>query len=240
MPTLRFPFPRLLAVLLPLLGAAPLPAVIVSYTLSGVTTTNFILAGALNTAMPEGSTWTAVVSWDTGASTMSSSGTQAQYRLSSMSFTLQGTGGTWTTGVNASDYAPSFTTNYQNGGAKDEIQFTSGWGPSNHTNATIYDYQPYSINLVLGDPTGTAIPSLTPAPTFLDLANWNTSTSHSYMKLYLNNDGNRWIMGSIQSISVTGATPVPEPSTCAVLAGAAALGLAAWRRRRARAAVRAS
>jgi len=221
---------RLPALLLALAAAAPLPAVIVSYTFTGVTTQNFIESGQLNTNVPVGSAWTAVVAWDTGAATMLSTGTQAQYRVSSMSFTLHGTGGDWTTGVTASESAPSFTTNYLNSGTKDQIQFTSGWGPSVHTNATLYEWQPYSINLVLTDNTGTAIPSLTPAPTFLDLSDWSTGTSNTYMKLYLNNNANRFILGSIQSIAVTGAA-VPEPSTGAALAGVAAFGLAGWRRR---------
>jgi hypothetical protein len=213
-----------LLVLAAALGTARLPAVIVSYAISGVTTVNFIEAGQLSTNMPVGSTWSAVVSWDTAASTLFSSGTQAQYMLTSLSLTLTGTGGSWTTSAVPGGSAPSFTMNY---GVRDEIQFTSGWGPAAHTNQTLYEWQPYSVNLVLGDPTNTAIPSLTPAPSSLDLANWSTNTGHSYLKLYLNNNGNRYILGSIQSIS-----PVPEPSTYALVTGAAVLGLGLWRRRR--------
>jgi len=205
-------------------GAVRLPAVIVSYTISGVTTVNFIEAGQLSANMPVGSTWSAVVSWDTAAPTLFSSGTQAQYLLVSLSLTLNGTGGSWTTSAVPGGSAPSFTNNY---GVRDEMQFTSGWGPAAHTNQTLYEWQPYSINLVLGDPTQTAIPSLTPAPSSLDLANWSTNTSHSYLKLYLNNTGNRYILGNIQSIS-----PIPEPQTYALVAGAAMLGVGLWRRRR--------
>ena len=213
-----------------LIATGALRAQTVSYTLTGVTTVNFIEAGQLMTNVPVGSAWTAVVSWNTGAATMSSSSTQAQYRLTSLSLTLHGNAGDWTTAAIDSEFAPSFTTNYELSGTKDVIQFTSGWGPSVHTNQTLYEWQPFSINLVLSDLTGTAIPALTPAPTFLDLTDWSTGTSNTYLKLYLNNDGNRYILGSIQSIAVTGSA-VPEPSTYATLAGLAALGLAAWRRR---------
>jgi len=232
MPTPRATFIRLAALLVVgILCTTRLSAVIVSYTLTGVTTFNLIEAGQLNTNVPVGSAWTAVVEWDTAASTLSSTETQAQYRLTSMSFTLHGNAGDWTTGVVAGDYAPGFTNNYTFSGTRDEMQFTSGWGPASHTNQTLYEWQPYSINLVLTDLTGTAIPSLTPAPTFLDLSDWSTGTSNTYMKLYLNNNANRYILGNIQSISVTGSA-IPEPSTYAALAGAAALGLALWRRRR--------
>ena len=187
----------------------------VTATFSGVTTTNFIDAGALNTNIPVGSAWTATVTWDAGAAPTSSTSTQASFRLTDMSLTLQGISEAWTTSVIASQYAPSFSTNYVSGGAQDEIQFTSGWGPSVHTNATLYEWAPYSINLVLTDPTGTAIPSLTPAPSSLRLADWSTNASDSYLKIYLNNDGNRYILGSIQSINGSGSsgTTPTTPST---------------------------
>jgi hypothetical protein len=204
-------------------------ATLISYTISGVTTLNFAEAGQLTANLPTGSAWTAVLEWDSATPTMSSISTQAQYRLSKFTLSLTGTGGaTWTTSAIPSDTAPSFTTNY---GARDEIQFTSGWGPSLHTNPTLYEWQTYSANVVLGDPTQTALASLTPVPTFLNLADWNTGTSYSYLKLYLNSSANRYILGRIDSITVTGAA-VPEPTTTAAILGAVALGCVWWRRRR--------
>ncbi len=204
-------------------------ASLISYTFTGVTTLNFAEAGQLTANLPTGSAWTAVLEWDSAAPTMSSTSTQAQYRLSKFTVNLTGTGGAkWTTSAIASESAPSFTTNY---GARDEIQFTSGWGPSLHTNPTLYEWQTYSANIVLGDPTQTALASLTPVPTFLELSDWNTGTSYSYLKIYLNSSANRYILGRIDSIAVTGSA-VPEPTTTAALLGAAALGFVWWRRRR--------
>ncbi len=61
--------------------------------------------------------------------------------------------------------------------------------------------------------------------------------SGSYSGLFMNNDG-VWTLDSGQQTltfdQTTGdlsITAVPEPSTYAALLGAAALGLAAWRRR---------
>lgn len=127
----------------------------------------------------------------------------------------------------------SFTQNFVYNG--DQIQFTSGWGPAGHTVGTIEEYGTYSINLVLRDPTFAAIDALTPAPATLDRSDWSSNGSETYMKFYLNNDANRYILGNIQSISVTGSA-IPEPSTYAALAGAATLALALYRRRRRKAA----
>lgn len=210
------------------LGPSRLDAVVVSYTFSGVTTTNFVEANStLNAELPVGRAWTAVVQWETAAAPLYSDATQAQFPTVSMTLTIQGINGPWTTSTLSGQ--PTYTQNYTFGNTRDEIQFTSGWGPAAHTNQTIFDFQPYSINLVLVDLTGTAIPSLTPAPTFLDLNDWTQNVANTQLKFYLNNNANRYLLGNIQSIAVTA---VPEPSTYAALVGAAALGLATWHRRR--------
>jgi len=208
---------------------ASLPAQIVSYTFSGVTTTNFVEAGAITTEFPLGTPWTAVLAWDTGSSPLYLDGSQGQYRLTSITLTFQGISGDWTT--SALPNQASFTQNYLMSGTQDQTQFTSGWGPASLTNQTIADWQPYSINIILTDLTGTAIPSLSPAPTGLDFSDWNPLVANSQLKLYLNNNANRYILGNIQSINVTGSA-VPEPSTYAALAGLAVLGVVVIARRR--------
>jgi hypothetical protein len=227
-----------------LLGATvALRAQVVSYTFSGMTTNHFTYLESFDTEFPgyphtapstTGRNWTAVVSWDTGSSALFTNGTQAQYRLIDFSFTLSGLSGNWTTSAVAN--TASFTQNLDYYG--DVIQFTTAWGPANVTNGSMFGFGPYSINLILVDPTFAAIDSLTPAPTFLDQSDWTLPASpgqnKSQLKIYLNNDANRYVIGNIQSISVTGSgggAAIPEPSTYAALAGLAALGLVMWRRR---------
>lgn len=183
--------------------ASSLPAQSVVFSIAGVTTQNVIDNGALATNVPVGRPWSATFAWNPSSAPLFSSSTQAQYRLESLLFTFDGVTEDWSTGAVSSASAPSFTLNT---GAGDEIQFTSGWGPSAHTNTSIYDYQPYSINVVLGDPTGAAFSSLTPAPSTLSLSNWSTNLADSYLKFYLNNDGNRYILGNITSITSDGST----------------------------------
>jgi hypothetical protein len=186
------------------LSASQAVAAIVSHTLTGVTTTNWVEAGDITAEFPVGTRWTAVVEWDTASAPLFLSATQGQYRLTKLTLTLNGTTGTWTTSSLANQAA--FTLSYQGGGTQDEIQFSSGWGPADHTNQTIENWQPYSINLVLSDPTGTALPALSPAPAGINPAGWSPLVANSYLKIYLNNDGNRYILGSIQS-----DTPAGQP-----------------------------
>lgn len=210
-------------------ASSSLHAQSVSYTFTGVTTTNWVETGAITTEFPLGTAWTAVVAWDTGASPLYLDSSQGQFRLTTFTLTLDGVSGDWTTSAIAN--TASFTQNYLMSGTQDQIQFTTAWGPANLTNQTIANWQPYSVNLILTDLTGTAIPSLSPAPGDLDYSDWSPLVANSQLKLYLNNDANRYILGNIQSIAVTGSA-VPEPSTYAALAGLAALGFAMMRRRK--------
>ncbi|MES2660340.1 MAG: choice-of-anchor D domain-containing protein [Verrucomicrobiota bacterium] len=196
--------PLCAALAIAVLGISPASAKIVGYKFSGVTTTNSVEAGDLTTEFPVGTKWTATVEWESTSAPLFESDTQGQYRLTNFTLNLTGATGVWTTSSKV-DQA-SFTLNYEFGGTRDLIQFTSGWGPTNHTNPVLEDWAPYSINLVLTDPTGTAIPTLTPAPTSLDLSDFSPLVANTHLKIYLNNDANRLIYGSIQS-----ASPIYEP-----------------------------
>lgn len=172
----------------------PVMAGTASYTFSGVTTSNVVDAGAITTEFPVGTKWSAQVEWDTAAAALDVFDNQSTYRLTRFTLSFKGKTGVWTTS-SVVDKA-SFGLNML---AQDEIQFTSGWGPTQHTNQTIANWQPYSANIVLQDPSGTVIPALTPAPKSIDFSKWDPAKS--YFKIYLNNDGNRYIYGNIQSVS---------------------------------------
>lgn len=185
-----------------LFSAFCLKAETLTYTLSGVTTFNQVVQNSpINTEFPVGTKWEMVVSWDTQEAALYYDVTQAQYGLISCILTFKGVSGDWTTA--ALDGKASFTLNKL--ANRHEIQFTSGWGPENHTNGTIGDLQPYSANVSLSDSTLTAINSLTPAPTVLRLSDWaNTQTNE--FKLYMNNAGNLRIVGRVDSIKLAGET----------------------------------
>lgn len=169
-------------------------AEIVSQTFTGLTTRNQVEDGAITTAFPVGTRWTVMVEWDSAAAYTFLTTTQASYSLTKFTVTLEGTNGVWTT--SSLPNKASFSLGKY--GATNEIQFTSGWGPENHTNTVIENGQPYSINLTLTDPTGTAISSLGTPPTTIDPAAWKDSD----FKIYLNNDANRAIYGSINPDSI--------------------------------------
>jgi hypothetical protein len=169
-------------------------AEIVSQSFTGLTTRNQVEDGAITTAFPVGTRWTVMVEWDTAASYKFLGDTQASYPLTKFTVTLEGTNGVWTT--SSLPNKASFSLGKY--GGVNEIQFTSGWGPENHTNTVIENGQPYSINLTLMDPSGTAISSLGTTPTTIDLAAWKDSE----FKIYLNNDATRAIYGSINPDSI--------------------------------------
>ncbi|MEY3896276.1 MAG: hypothetical protein RLZZ214_1796 [Verrucomicrobiota bacterium] len=169
-------------------------AEIVSQTFTGLTTRNQVEDGAITTAFPVGTRWTVMAEWDSAAPSTFLSDSQGSYPLTKFTVTLEGQNGVWTT--SSLPNKASFSLGKY--GGINEIQFTSGWGPENHTNAVIEDGQPYSVNLTLTDPTGTAISSLGTSPTTIDPAAWQDSE----FKIYLNNDGTRAIYGSSNPDSI--------------------------------------
>jgi len=179
-----------------LAGAAP-----ITQTFEGVTVANPSQPAALNSEFPAGTRWILDVAWDDASPTLDASPTQAGYRLTTLTLTLEGTSGDWSSSsvMDKAAFGLLRTDGYH------EVQFTSGWGPADHTEQTIGAFSVISINLTLGDPTGTAIDALTPAPGQFDTADFNLSLSQSYLKFYLNNEGTQFIFGGL------GDNPVGDP-----------------------------
>ncbi len=196
------------AILLAFTAATCLPALAatVSHTFSGVTTINQGISGDIATEFPVGTKWTVTVEWDTAAAPRSTpTTTQSSYPLTKFTVSLQGKTGTWTTSSLAGQ--PSFSLNKL---SFHEIQFTSGWGPANHSNPTIENLAPYSINVALQDPTGKALSSLTPAPTGIDLGKWDIPESE--FKIYLSENGFMAIFGSIQLPAKVSEISIQQPA----------------------------
>lgn len=181
---------HLLTLLAPtLILASSASAEIVSQTFTGLTTLNKVEEGAITAAFPVGTRWIIMVEWDTAATPKYQDADMGSYPLTKFTVTLEGLNGDWTT--SSLPNKASFSVNKLVG--KNEIQFTSGWGPENHTNPVIENWQPYSINLTLTDTAGTAISAIGGAPASIDPAAWQDSE----FKIYLNNDADRAIYGSI-------------------------------------------
>lgn len=188
-------------VLLALSPALTLKAAPVSQIFEGVTVANPAQPGALNAEFPPGTPWTLEVAWDNEAAPLSSTPPQSSYRLTTLTITLEGTSGNWTTSavMDQASFGLLQNTGYH------EVQFTSGSGTEDHTVQTIGSSGVYSVNLTLGDPTGTAVPALTPVPSSFDLADFSASVFRSYLKIYLNNEGTQYILGGL------GDNPVGDP-----------------------------
>jgi hypothetical protein len=182
--------------------ALPALAGTISYTFKGVTTSSDVPAGAITTEFPLGTPWTLQVEWDSAATPLSQSLEQCQYRLTKLTVTLDGASGKWTTS-SLPDKASLNLGKYL-GNTIHEQQFTSGANAADHTNQTIANWKPYSANIVLSDPTATAISSFTPVPTTVDLTDWSSNVANTHFKLYVTNAGAtefKTIFGKIQSVS---------------------------------------
>ena len=183
----------------------------VSQTFKGVTKTNWGVTGAAATEFPTGTAWTLLVEWDSSSDPSYIGTTQSQYLLTKLTLTLQGVSGPWTT--SSVPGKASFTLNQ---GIYDQIQFTSGWGPADHTNQALKNLAPQSINLTLKDPGGTKITALTPAPSRINLSDWSLLPADSYLKFYLNETGSVYILGEIQ---VQPEIEVQQPKGSALIDG---------------------
>jgi hypothetical protein len=174
----------------------PLISAPAAFTFSGVTTVNQFVSSAVASEFPVGTKWTVRVEWDSASAPLFLSATQSSYRATVTTITLQGKSGPWTTSSKA-DQA-KFGINAFGSGSPDEIQFTSGWGPTNHTNPTLLDMMPYSANVTLSDPTGTAFGALSPAPSMIDLSKFSATSTATEFKFYLSDSGASVIYGNIQ------------------------------------------
>lgn len=184
-----------------LVSTLTLQAAPVSQIFEGVTVNNPAQPAALNAEFPPGTPWTLEVAWDNADLPLDSSPNDANYRLTTLTITLEGTSGNWTTSavMDSASFTLLQTTGYH------EVQFTSGFGTDDHTVQTIGTSDVFSVNLTLGDPTGSAFPTLTPVPGSFDLADFGASVSQSYLKIYLNNEGTQYILGGL------GDNPVGDP-----------------------------
>jgi hypothetical protein len=183
----------------------PAMAGTISYTFKGVTTSNDA-TGAITTEFPLGTPWTLQAEWDSTATPLSLDPMQCQYRLTKLTVTLDGVSGKWTT--SSLPNKPSMNLGKYPGNVH-ELQFTSGASAVDHTNQTIANWKPYSANIVLSDPTGTAISSFTPVPTTIDMTDWTANVANTHFKLYVTNaDASvfKTIFGKIQTVS-SGASP---------------------------------
>lgn len=183
-----------------LASVGSLSAAIVGYTFTGKT--NLYTVAGFENEYPLGSEYELRVEWDDTAVGEVYSDSQASYPLTKFTFTIKGKSGDWTTSS-----LPGQARFSLNRFGSHEIQFTSGWGPENHTNGTIAGGQTYSINLVLSDPTNTALPELSPIPGAIDPAIWSAQDSH--LKFYLTEMA-RGIYGDINGLGVTSEPPAPE------------------------------
>ncbi len=181
---------------------------IVGHTFTGVTIQTPIapiphMPEDLIAEFPHGTKWTLRVEWDDASAPLPGSG----YRLTKMTLTLQGKNGEWTTS-SLPDKALLGLGKWAN---EDEMQFTSGGNPEDHTIQTIGSKETRSVNLVLQDPTRTAIASTTSAPRAIDLKKWDLSPLKSYLKFYLDNSANQYIYGRIDSTAAEPDISVSQP-----------------------------
>lgn len=183
-----------------------LSAAIVGHTFSGKTYLNN--ATGFDTQFPVGTPWVLRVEWDNTAASTYLDDQQASYPLTKFTLTLKGKSGDWTT--SSLPGKASFTLN-RIPGFPDEIQFTSGWGPENHTNGTIASGQTYSVNLILGDPGNTALSTLSPIPGAIDPTQWSADKTKSYLKFYVTEMGQA-LYGEVDGLGQTSEPLVPEIS----------------------------
>ena len=196
----------LLTFLLSALCLSTATSALVTKTFHGVTTKNWVYStSALAAEFPVGTAWTLKLGYDTASAPLYQSSAQAQYRLTELTITLQGVSGPWTTSSLPGQAA--FTLNQGGAGSADSIQFTSGWGPAAHSNPKIADMEPYSINLTLSDPGGSAIAALSPAPSGIDQIAWSPRVEDSYLKIYLNSAANLYLIGALSATAADTTKP---------------------------------
>lgn len=108
------------------------------------------------------------------------------------------------------------------------------------TSATIFiSYAALTQTLTASFNGGSGVTELFSASVTNPGSNWNMVSGDSfYLALAAKNAGMAMPTGTLadgdftaDNFQATGGTPVPEPATCAIFLGAAALGAALWRRR---------
>lgn len=176
-------------------------AVLVSQEFTGALLNDVSLSQEFNSEFPAGTKWKLRVEWDDAQTALFIGDTQSQWSTTSMTLTLEGKSGAWTS--SAANSGGTFSLNQY--GTIDEIQFTSGWGPDAHTNADLAGYPLYSFNLVFTHSSGEAIDGVSEVPSRIDLSKWMLSISG--LKIYVNQTAFPVIKGSID-----GDVTTPEES----------------------------
>jgi hypothetical protein len=215
------------ALLIGIAGWATASAQTYSTSFSGVTIFNGIAPADFNAEFPVGTAWTIDVSWDSSAAPIGTYAKQAQYRLLNYTLTLSGESGDFVT--SALDGTASFTVTNDYWNTSHSVQFTHSGGPANLTTGSTLGASFTSINVVFTELADNGAASLSGPYGSFDTGLYNlTSSAPAHLKIYLNDNYSYPLLGEIS----TSISPVPEPSTYAMLAGFGALVVAVWRRRR--------
>jgi hypothetical protein len=184
-------------------------------------TANFVGA-PLTSSFAFGNPYTFTLSYNPTAVGSYSGDTSRTFQAISASFTVQGTGGSWT----------SFLTDPRiqiTDGSYDEISITS-WGT--YTNATVGGRTLGSVNFRLYSNAPGPLNTFSSLPSDITLGGWSTAPSSTGFFTYWNPGGGSDFM-RFSVTSVENLSAIPEPSTYALLGGLAALGVVIYRRRKA-------
>jgi hypothetical protein len=224
-----FRAPAVAALILGLAGWATASAQTYATSFSGVTIFNGAAPEDFKTEFPVGTAWTIAVAWDVSAAPLATYAKQVQYRLLDYTLTLSGQSGDFVTSALPGTAVFTVTNNFWD--TSHNVQFTNSGGAANLTTGSILGASFTSINVVFTGLVDNGPASLSGPYGSFDTGLYDlTSSAPDHLKIYLNDNYFSPLFGEISAP----VTPVPEPSTYAVMVGAVVLGFALWRRRRRR------
>ncbi len=215
--------PRRLLTLTFLAALLPALALAQAVTLQFSGTANFVgtpLTGYFSVGNP----YSFTLSYDPAAVGSYSGDTSRTFAALSASLTVQATGGTWTSAF--VDPQIQIT----DGSSFDEIYIYAMGG---HTNTSVGGQNLSMATFRLYSASPGPLSTFLSLPADITLAGWSTAPSSSGAFTYWDPGSAgyfmRFSLAEVQNLSA-----IPEPSTYAALAGLAALGFVAWRRRQAK------